>query len=68
MIKIGAKQAFQMLSLTLSNNDELKILLNHLQRLVKFEHPSEIFILNTESLTKAAWLLKKKKSMQLGVH
>lgn len=54
MIKIGAKQAFQMLSLTLSNNDELKILLNHLQRLVKFEHPSEIFILNTESLTKAA--------------
>lgn len=48
MIKIRIKQSFQMLCLTRSNNDELKILLNHLQRFVKFEHPSEMFILNTD--------------------
>ena len=66
MIKIRIKQSFQMLCLTRSNNDELKILLNHLQRFVKFEHPSEMFILNTESLAKSERLLKKV--MQLGVH
>lgn len=72
MIKIGIKQSFQMLCLTHSNNDELKMLLNHFAKILSLNIPVRCSFGMLESLAKEERLLlkkrKEKKIMQLGVY